>query len=180
MTAAAFTLVDESSRWVFTLTCNYSWDDNAFTREGDRERKINHLGITIAECPANYLCRREKEIITRSIRPPQLHSKTTADAQRREQASLGSSGGNPKLKKTQLFLLCVALTEEQTLTPFGRDFWEDADFGSQILTERWKFVKIKWKLKASTESTLRQLWRWSGGELCLKLLAIKDGEWNLV
>lgn len=51
----------ERSRWICTSTCNYSWDDNAFTREGRQKRKkINHCWITITECPANYLCWREK------------------------------------------------------------------------------------------------------------------------
>lgn len=63
--------------------------------------------------------------------------------------------------------------EMQTLQPFGRDFWKDAEFGSQILTEWWKLVKIKWKLKADTEEIIMKV----VGENCyLKLLAIKDGE----
>ena len=92
----------ESSRWVCTLTCNYSWDDNAFTREVGWKKKKKKKSIILELLSLSALqitCAEEKKKLPR-IRSLDLNSiprQWQAD-RKREQTSVGSLGGNPELK----------------------------------------------------------------------------------
>lgn len=72
------------------------------------EKKKSIIVELLSLSALQITCAEEKKKLSRiQSLEPRLHSKTMADGQKREQASMGSLGRNPKLKSQSSF--CCAL-----------------------------------------------------------------------